>query len=345
MRILVTGHAGYIGTVMTPLLQKAGHDVVGLDSELFEHCVFGEPPVSIPTLKKDVRDVQTSDLAGFEAVIHLAGLSNDPLGDLNPKVTYDINHLGSVNLAQKAKAAGVSRFLFSSSCSTYGAAGEAPLDEEAGFNPVTPYAESKVFAERDIAVLADDNFSPTYLRNATAYGVSPLLRFDLVLNNLVAWAFTTGQVYLKSAGTSWRPIIHIEDISRAFLAALEVPRETIHNEAINVGLDGENYKVREIADIVGEIVPNSEVKYAPGNEPDKRSYRVSFGKIQKILPNYKPQWNARRGAQELLDAYRQIGLKLEDFEGPRFRRIDHIKQLQSNGQIDTSLRWLNFANH
>lgn len=341
MRVLVTGHQGYIGTVLTPLLLAEGYEVVGLDSDLFVENTFIQPQVEVPGLRKDIRDVEVADLAGFDAVIHLAALSNDPLGNLNPAITYDINHHGSVSLARKAREAGVSRFLFSSSCSTYGAAGAEALDEEATFNPVTPYAESKVLVERDLKGLASDSFSPVYLRNATAYGVSPRHRFDLVLNNLVAWALTTGQVYIKSDGTPWRPIIHIEDISRAFLAALRAPREVVHNQAFNVGLNEENYQVRDLADIVKATVPDCRIEYAPGGEPDKRSYRVNFNKITRLLPEFQPQWNARRGAQELLDAYRQVGLSLEDFEGPRYKRIDHIKRLLAEGRVDSSLRWQN----
>ncbi len=339
MRILVTGHNGYIGTILVPMLAQAGYEVVGLDSDLFVENTFIPTTVEIPSLRKDIRDAQVSDLRGFDAVIHLAALSNDPLGNLNPAITYDINHHGSVSLARKAKEAGVSRFLFSSSCSTYGAAGAESLDEEASFNPVTPYAESKVLVERDLRQLADDNFSPVYLRNATAYGVSPRHRFDLVLNNLVAWALTTGQVYIKSDGTPWRPIIHIEDISRAFIAALEAPRENIHNQAFNVGRNEENYQVRDLADIVKATVPNCRIEYAAGGEPDKRSYRVNFNKINRLLPGFQPRWNARMGAQELLAAYRQTDLTLEDFEGPRYKRIDHIKRLLSEGRVDSDLRW------
>ncbi len=340
MRVLVTGHKGYIGTVLVPMLMKAGHEVVGLDSDLYEQCTFGDDGIQdIPALRKDIRDVEASDLEGVEAVIHLAALSNDPLGNLNPRLTYEINHAASVRLAELAKEVGVTRFVFSSSCSTYGAAGDELLNEEATFNPVTPYGVSKVRVEQDVAKLADSNFSPTFLRNATAYGVSPRLRFDIVLNNLVAWAFTTGRVYIKSDGTPWRPIVHIEDISRAFIAVLNAPREVVHNQAFNVGRNEENYQIRQLAEIVREVVPGCRIEYAEDAGPDKRTYRVDFSKLAHTLPEFKPQWDARRGAQELYTAYQKIGLKVEDFEGPRYKRIDHIKQLLSTNRLDETLRW------
>ena len=339
MRILVTGHKGYIGTVMVPMLLGAGHEVVGLDSDLFEQCTFSPGIHDIPEMRIDLRDVQTRQLAGFDAVIHLAALSNDPLSDLNPEITYDINHAASVRLAKLAKEAGVPRFLYSSSCSSYGQAGDNLVDETGELNPITAYAISKVRVERDVATLADDRFSPTFLRNATAYGVSPRLRFDLVLNNLVAWAFAKGRVHIKSDGTPWRPIVHIEDISRAFLAVLGAPREAVHNQALNVGQTEENYRIRELADIVKEVVPGSRVEYAEGGGPDPRCYRVDFAKIHRLLPDFKPQWNARRGAEELYAAYKVAGLVLEDCEGPRFKRIDHLKQLLAAGRVDATLRW------
>jgi nucleoside-diphosphate-sugar epimerase len=339
MRVLVTGHLGYIGTVMMPRLHEAGHVVTGLDMDLYRECSFGEEPKKFPGVLKDLRDVTQADLAGFDAIIHLAGLSNDPLGDLNPEVTYDINFRASVRLAEFAKAAGIKRFIFSSSCSIYGATGDKTLDENARFNPITPYGHSKVLVEGEVAKLADDRFSPTFLRNATAYGVSPRHRFDLVLNNLVAWAMCTGCVHIKSDGTPWRPIIHIEDISRAFLAVLSAPRETIHNRAFNVGRSDENYQVRDLAEIVRGTVPNCSIKYAQGAGPDKRSYRVDFSSIARELPDFQPQWTARRGAQELYDSYRRVGLKVEDFEGPRYTRIEHIRGLQAMGQLDESMKW------
>jgi nucleoside-diphosphate-sugar epimerase len=339
MRVLITGSTGYIGTVMMPFIAAAGHEVVGLDSDLFEQCTFGEAPAKFPTIRKDIRDVSVADLEGFEAIIHLAGLSNDPLGNLNPDLTYDINHRASVRLAELAKQARVPRYLFSSSCSTYGAAGDKILDETAEFNPVTPYGHSKVLVEQDVAKLADDSFSPTYLRNATAYGVSPRLRFDLVLNNLVAWAVSTGRIYIKSDGTPWRPIVHIEDISRAFLAVLTAPRETIHNRAFNVGRSEENYRIRELAEIVGEVVPGCKIEFAPDAGPDKRCYRADFSRIGREVPSFQPKWNARRGAEELCAAYRQVNLRQEDFEGPRYMRIAHIKRLLAEGALDSTLRW------
>lgn len=341
MRVLVTGHNGYVGTIMIPMLLDAGHEVVGLDSRLFEGSTFG-PPVEPPPIEerqKDIRDVELADVEGFDAIIHLAALSNDPLGNLNPDLTYEINHKASVRLAELAKAAGVPRFLFSSSCSNYGAGGQDWLDENSAFNPVTPYGKSKVLAEQDISKLADDDFSPTFLRSGTAYGVSPRLRFDLVLNNLTAWAYTTGLVYLKSDGTPWRPLVHIEDMSLAFLAALHAPRDLVHNEAFNVGRPEENYQIRELAEIVAETVPNSRVEYAPDAGPDKRNYRVDSSKIQTTLVEYKPKWDAHKGAQELYEAYKQAEVQAEEFEGPRYRRIHHLKQLMSAGQVDDTLRW------
>ncbi|GAB4538386.1 MAG: SDR family oxidoreductase [Pleurocapsa sp.] len=320
------------------LLDKK-YEVVGLDTDLYERSTFGEGIVEIPELKKDVRDVTLEDLEGFEAVLHLAGLSNDPLGNLNPKLTEEINYLASVKLAELAKKAGVTRFIFSSSCSNYGAGGVDWLNEQSAFNPVTPYGVSKVKVEQEVSKLADDNFSPTFLRNATAYGVSPRLRFDLVLNNLVAWAFTKGLVYIKSDGTPWRPIVHIEDISRAFIAVLEAPRELIHNEAFNVGRNEDNYQIRELADIVKDTVPNCRIEYAPDAGPDKRCYRVDCSKIAQTLPNFKPQWDARKGAAELYEVYQKVGLTLEEFEGSKYQRIAHIKYLLNSGLLDENLRW------
>lgn len=340
MRVLVTGHKGYIGTVLIPLLLERDHEVVGLDTDLFRGSTFGEPPVEIPQVIKDIRDVERSDFDGYDCVMHLAGLSNDPLGDLNPQLTYEINHIASVRMGELAKKAGVERFIFSSSCSTYGAAGPDFVEETASFNPVTPYGESKVFVERDLSKMADDSFSPTYLRNATAYGFSPRLRFDLVLNNLVAWAYTTGKVYLKSDGTPWRPIVHIGDISRAFIAAMEAPREAVHDQAFNVGRTDENFRIREIAEIVGEVVPGSEVAFADSAGPDKRTYRVSCEKIRRVLPNFEPVWTARKGAQELYENYKRIGLELDQFEGPRYKRLAHIHELQEAGRLDGNLRWI-----
>jgi nucleoside-diphosphate-sugar epimerase len=339
MRVLVTGHRGYIGKVLVAMLCGEGHEVAGLDSDLFAACTFGDDGETVPGERKDLRDVEVAELYGYDAVIHLAALSNDPLGDLDPNLTFEINHAASMRLARLAKAAGVPRFLFSSSCSTYGAAGDDFLDERAAFRPVTPYGISKVRVEQDVAQLADATFSPTFLRNATAYGLSPRLRFDLVLNNLVAWAFTTGRVHIKSDGTPWRPIVHVEDIARAFIAVLHASRERVHNQAFNVGCSGENYRVRDLAQIVLEAVPGSRIEFAKDAGPDKRCYRIDCGKITRILPEFQPKWDARAGARQLYEAFVRLGLRVEDFEGIRYKRIDHLRHLLATGQLDATLRW------
>jgi nucleoside-diphosphate-sugar epimerase len=343
MRVLVTGHKGYIGSIMVPMLQKAGFEVVGLDSELFEGCVFGDRSIcndapDIPYVRKDIRDIVSSDLQNCDAIVHLCALSNDPLGYFNPEMTFEINYEGSVRLAKLAKKAGVQRLVYTSSCSVYGDSGVDVVNEGSQPRPVTPYAESKIRSEKAITKLADSNFSPTFLRPATAYGVSPMLRFDLVLNNLVAWAYTTGAVFLKSDGMAWRPIVHIEDISRAFIAALEAPRDLVHNQVFNVGITDENYRVRELAEIVKKTVPNSRIEYSKDASPDKRSYQVDFSKIASTLLGFKPQWDASRGAKQLFDAYKKFGIKLEDFEGPRYRRISHLENSVKNHRLDKTLR-------
>ena len=340
MRILVTGHLGFIGTLMVPVLRHAGHEVVGLDSDFYAASTFSEGIVDVPHIRADIRDVHASDLRGFDAVAHLAALSNDPLGDLNPELTYDINRFGTFHLAEAAKSAGVPRFVFSSSCSNYGASGgDELLTEEAELNPVTPYGRSKVLAEQDLRKLGDSTFCPVLLRSATAYGVSPRIRFDLVLNNLTAWAVSSGRIFIKSDGTPWRPVVHAEDIARAFLAALEAPEALVHNQALNVGITSENYRVRDLAEIVGRTVTGCKIEYAADASPDLRNYRVDCGKIARVLPSWRPKWTAESGARELHDAFVRHELKVEDFEGPRYRRIDRIKTLLAGGQLDSTLRW------
>jgi|AntDeeMinimDraft_5_1070356.scaffolds.fasta_scaffold00477_12 nucleoside-diphosphate-sugar epimerase len=340
MRVLVTGHKGFIGTIMVPMLMDAGYEVLGIDSDLYRASTYGPAP-RLPDREviKDVRDIEAADLEGVDAVVHLAALSNDMLGDLNPEWTWDINYRASVRLAELSRECGVTRFVFASSCSMYGAGGNAPLDESATFNPVTAYAESKVLVEREVSAMANGHFSPVFMRNATAYGLSPRIRFDVVINNLTAWAYTTGEVLMKSDGSPWRPVVHIADISRAVLAVLGAPRSAMHNRAFNIGASQENYRVRQLAEMVRDVVPGCELAFAGGAEADKRDYQVSFDRFATAFPEYVPQWTAREGVGELYDGYRRIGLDRGDYEGPRYKRIAQLQQRIAAGDLDETLRW------
>jgi nucleoside-diphosphate-sugar epimerase len=333
MRVLVTGDRGYIGAVMAPFLIAAGHEVVGLDAGWYDGCDFGAPPDGYEQRTGDIRDTTADDLAGFDAVIHLAAISNDPLGHLNPQATYSVNADGAIHMAQTAKKAGVRRFLFSSSCSLYGAAGDKPVAEDGEFHPVTPYGESKVIAERGISRLSDEKFSPTYLRNATAYGSSPRLRADIVVNNLTGTAFTRGSVRLESDGSPWRPLIHIEDISRAFAAVLEAPINVVHNQAFNVGRDEDVVQIKTIAEKVSKIT-GAPVSFAEGAGPDLRNYQVDFTKIRTSLPVFNPQWTIPLGILQIWRDAAERGLKAEDFEGSRYVRLRQLRQLAEDGRID-----------
>jgi nucleoside-diphosphate-sugar epimerase len=336
--VLLTGHRGYIGVEAVPMLRAAGHELVGLDTRFYDECDFRSPPDPLPALDVDLRDVTAAHLRGFDAVVHLAALSNDPLSDLNPQITYDINQHASVRLARAAKEAGVRRFVFASSCSLYGAGGDAPLDENAAFNPVTPYGESKVRVEQEVSRIADASFSPTYMRNATAYGVSRRLRADIVVNNLVGHALTTGKVLLQSDGTPWRPLVHLRDIVQAVEAVLAAPIDAIHNQAFNVGRSTENYRIRDVANMVAEVVPACEVAFSAGASADIRNYRVDFTKIETRLPGYRPRWTLRQGIEELYRAFEQAALTQDEFLGPRYYRLRTIRGLQERGELDTNLR-------
>ncbi len=341
MRVLLTGHKGYIGTVMLPMLEAAGHEVVGVDSDLYRFSTFGAYREQSREIIRDVRDIERADLEGIDAVVHLAALSNDVLGDLNPEITYEINHRASVRLAEMARDVGVGRFVFASSCSMYGASGAAgALTEEAPFAPITAYAKSKVLVEQDVARMASESFCPTFMRNATAYGVSPRMRFDVVVNNLTAWAYTTGEVHLKSDGSAWRPLVHIEDISRAVVAVLNAPADQVRNQAFNIGRNQDNYRISEIAEFVREAVPNSTIGFAEGASADERNYQVDFSKYETSFPNHPLRWTVPKGIEQIYQAYRAIGLELNDFEGARYKRIAQLKELLGRGELDESLRWV-----
>jgi nucleoside-diphosphate-sugar epimerase len=339
MRVLVTGHRGYIGSILAPLLAESGHDVAGMDTEYYSDCDFGSAASSIPCLRKDVRDVVPADLEGFDAVVHYAALSNDPLGDLNDRWTYDINLDGTLTLARVAREAGVRRFVFASSCAMYGASGtDEMLDEESPLKPLTAYAESKVRAEEGLWPLADDDFAPVSMRNSTVYGVSPRLRLDIVLNNLAAWAHTTGRIRLMSDGSAWRPLVHVRDVARIASAILDAPDELVRLQAINVGSAAQNYKVRDLASLLSDA-SGCEIEFAGGASADSRSYRVNFSKLERMFPEARLEWDAARGVDELLKAYNEVGLTKEMFDGRKYVRLNQLKHLLAERELDEELRW------
>ena len=339
MRVLVTGSHGYIGSVVAPLLAEAGHDVVGLDTFFYRGCDFGSEVGQVESLSRDVREVAPAELEGFDAIVHLAALSNDPLGDLDAGLTAEINCDATLRLARAAREAGVRRFVFASSCSMYGASEtDVAVDEDAPLKPLTPYAESKVRSEEGLVELAGPDFAPVSMRNATVFGVSPRLRLDIVLNNLAAWSHTTGRIRLLSDGSAWRPLVHVRDVAKATLALLDAPEEQIRGEAFNVGSNDQNYLIRDLAEQLSEIT-GCVVEVAEGSSADQRSYRVDFSKLGRLLPGLTLDWNAERGGRELVDAYRTVGLTTDEFDGDRFVRLRRLRRLLDEGALDASLRW------
>ena len=340
MRVLVTGTDGYIGSVVAPQLRERGHDITAVDVGFYAEGALFPPDLPGTTLRRDIRELELEDFADVDAILHFAELSNDPLGQLLPDITYEINHRGTVHMAQLAKSAGVERFVYASSCSVYGIADQDVVDEESPVNPQTAYAVCKTLVERDLRPLADDSFSPTYLRFATAYGASPRMRFDVVLNNLCGLAWTTREIKMESDGTPWRPLVHVRDIGSAVGSVLEAPRESIHNAVFNVGAPGANFRIRDVAEIVGDVFPGCEITIG-ATSPDNRSYRVSFDKIHSALPELRCEWDPRRGAEELLAVFERVGLTEEEFRSRKFTRLKQIEHLLATGAIDDSFFWAN----
>ncbi|MCP4265474.1 MAG: SDR family oxidoreductase [Candidatus Brocadiaceae bacterium] len=339
MKILITGNNGYVGPILENLLISGGHDITGLDTDFFQNCLFYEHKIEKRQIVRDIRLIEEGDLNDIDAVIHLSALSNDPMGEMDEHLTEQINFHATKRLADLCKKKGIQRFIMASSCSMYGVSEHTALTEESPLNPKTAYAKSKVNSEKYLSSIADDSFSPTFLRFSTAYGVSPRIRVDIVLNNLVAWGFTTGKIKIMSDGTPWRPIIHVEDMAHAFLSAVEAPIASIHNQAFNVGKDDNNYQVRDMADAVKKIVPDCEVVYTNEHGGDSRTYNVSFEKINRVLPQFKPQWNLERGVEQLYKEFKRRGFTLEDLEGERYTRLIRLKNLKESGKLDTNLYW------
>ena len=340
-KVIVTGHNGFIGPHLVRLLKESGHYVKGIDTNYFDDsCKFSDYVEPDEEQIKDVRDIDISDLEGAYAICHLAGLSNDPMGALNENLTYDINHAASVRIAKLAKEAGVEKFIFMASCSMYGIAdGDKALDETADFAPVTAYAISKVNTEKDVKPMGDENFSVTFLRNSTAYGLSPKLRLDLVVNNLVGWAITTGKIRIMSDGTPWRPLVHAEDIARATVAVVEAPKEQVNGKSWNVGQNSENFQIKDVAKMVGEVIPNCEVEITGEHGGDSRSYRVDFSKIEKELPNFKPKWKLRAAIEDIYKGYKEFGMDDEHFNGDYFIRLKKLEYLVEQNKLDHDLIW------